>query len=104
MHLSLAGSTACLPEAEVPQDLEPSLVSPAYPSWECCQVKGLLFFSSPKVTAGIVSAVILFVAVVATTLCCFFCTCRYLSRRRQRLQSPFAGRDSAGHESRGGLG
>ncbi|XP_024431774.3 protein shisa-4 isoform X1 [Desmodus rotundus] len=51
---------------------------------------------SHKVVAGVASALILFVAVVATALCCFFCTCRYLSRRRQRLQSPFAGMDSAG--------
>ncbi|XP_066235742.1 protein shisa-4 [Saccopteryx leptura] len=50
---------------------------------------------SPKVTAGIASAVILFVAVVATTICCCFCTCRYLSRRRQQLQSPYAGQEIA---------
>ncbi|XP_036926374.1 protein shisa-4 [Sturnira hondurensis] len=48
---------------------------------------------SHKVVAGVASALILFVAVVATALCCFLCTCRYLSRRRQRLQSPFAGQE-----------
>lgn len=34
---------------------------------------------------------ILFVAVVATTICCFLCSCCYLYRRRQHLQSPFEG-------------
>ncbi|XP_054432509.1 protein shisa-4 [Pteronotus mesoamericanus] len=46
---------------------------------------------SHKVIAGVASALILFVATAATALCCFFCTCRYLSRRRRRLLSPFAG-------------
>lgn len=46
---------------------------------------------SPKTIAGIASAVILFVAVVATTICCFLCSCCYLYRRRQQLQSPFEG-------------
>nr|XP_044997455.1 protein shisa-4 isoform X1 [Jaculus jaculus] len=52
------------------------------------QQKHCLAFS-PKTIAGIASAVILFVAVVATTICCFLCSCCYLYRRRQQLQSPF---------------
>ncbi|XP_072804356.1 protein shisa-4 isoform X1 [Vicugna pacos] len=55
------------------------------------QQKHCLAFS-PKTIAGIASAVILFVAVVATTICCFLCSCCYLYRRRQQLQSPFEGR------------
>lgn len=55
--------------------------------------------SSPKVPASLATAVILFMAVVTTTACCFFCTCRYLARRRQRLQSPFAGRHGAATRS-----
>uniref|UniRef100_A0AC11CAW2 Uncharacterized protein n=1 Tax=Ovis aries TaxID=9940 RepID=A0AC11CAW2_SHEEP len=54
------------------------------------QQKHCLAFS-PKTIAGIASAVILFVAVVATTICCFLCSCCYLYRRRQQLQSPFEG-------------
>ncbi|XP_004685557.1 PREDICTED: protein shisa-4 [Condylura cristata] len=56
------------------------------------QQKHCLAFS-PKTIAGIVSAVILFVAVVATTICCFLCSCCYLYRRRQQLQSPFEGQE-----------
>ncbi|XP_025141024.1 protein shisa-4 isoform X1 [Bubalus kerabau] len=57
------------------------------------QQKHCLAFS-PKTIAGIASAVILFVAVVATTICCFLCSCCYLYRRRQQLQSPFEGPQS----------
>ncbi|KAG8518038.1 Protein shisa-4, partial [Galemys pyrenaicus] len=56
------------------------------------QQKHCLAFS-PKTIAGIASAVILFVAVVATTICCFLCSCCYLYRRRQQLQSPFEGQE-----------
>lgn len=56
------------------------------------EVTGRSFVFSPKTIAGITSAVILFVAVVATTICCFLCSCCYLYRRRQQLQSPFEGR------------
>nr|KAF6400024.1 shisa family member 4 [Molossus molossus] len=64
----------------------------------CCRDQSLLIPEfqqkrclglSPKVTAGIASAVMLFVALMATAVCCF-CTCCYLSRRRQQLQVPFA--------------
>ncbi|XP_024605430.1 protein shisa-4 [Neophocaena asiaeorientalis asiaeorientalis] len=56
------------------------------------QQKHCLAFS-PKTIAGIASAVILFVAVVAITICCFLCSCCYLYRRRQQLQSPFEGQE-----------
>lgn len=46
---------------------------------------------------------ILFVAVVATTICCFLCSCCYLYRRRQQLQSPFEGA-SIRLSTRGGAG
>ncbi|XP_036133264.1 protein shisa-4 [Molossus molossus] len=67
----------------------------------CCRDQSLLIPEfqqkrclglSPKVTAGIASAVMLFVALMATAVCCF-CTCCYLSRRRQQLQVPFAGQE-----------
>jgi len=48
--------------------------------------------------------VILFVAVVATTICCFLCSCCYLYRRRQHLQSPFEGTGGPGHGGTGGKG
>ncbi|XP_043341171.1 protein shisa-4 isoform X2 [Cervus elaphus] len=63
------------------------------------QQKHCLAFS-PKTIAGIASAVILFVAVVATTICCFLCSCCYLYRRRQQLQSPFEGNARAGPGAR----
>lgn len=66
---------------------------PSRPTCECRTVRGP-FVSSPKVTAGIASAVMLFVAMTATAVCC--CTCRYLYRRRQQLQVPFAGMDRVG--------
>lgn len=47
---------------------------------------------------------ILFVAVVATTICCFLCSCCYLYRRRQHLQSPFEGTGGPGHGGHGGQG
>lgn len=66
---------------------------------------------SPKTIAGIASAVILFVAVVASTISCFLCSCCYLYRRRQQLQSPFEGasvrlstREGAGVPSEGTRG
>lgn len=54
-------------------------------------MRGPVLCLSPKTIAGIASAVILFVAVVAITICCFLCSCCYLYRRRQQLQSPFEG-------------
>ncbi|XP_060089232.1 protein shisa-4 [Heteronotia binoei] len=44
---------------------------------------------SPKAIAGIASAVILFVAIVATIVCCFLCSCCYLYQRRHHSQTPY---------------
>ncbi|NWX43098.1 SHSA4 protein, partial [Steatornis caripensis] len=35
---------------------------------------------SPKTIAGIASAVVLFIAIVTTIVCCFMCSCCYLPR------------------------
>ncbi|KAM8795742.1 protein shisa-4 [Eudromia elegans] len=43
---------------------------------------------SPKTIAGIASAVVLFLAIVTTIVCCFMCSCCYLYQRRQRLRTP----------------
>uniref|UniRef100_A0A669QMM9 Shisa family member 4 n=1 Tax=Phasianus colchicus TaxID=9054 RepID=A0A669QMM9_PHACC len=40
---------------------------------------------SPKTIAGIASAVVLFIAIVTTIVCCFMCSCCYLYQRRQHL-------------------
>lgn len=66
--------------------------------------EGTVLCLSPKTIAGIASAVILFVAVVATTICCFLCSCCYLYRRRQHLQSPFEGMYGTGQDESGRLG
>ncbi|XP_036210738.1 protein shisa-4 isoform X2 [Myotis myotis] len=50
------------------------------------QQKRCLVFS-PKFVVGLVTAVTLFMAMVAICCCCF-CICRYLVRRRQRLLGP----------------
>uniref|UniRef100_A0A674J4G5 Shisa family member 4 n=1 Tax=Terrapene triunguis TaxID=2587831 RepID=A0A674J4G5_9SAUR len=55
------------------------------------QQKHCLAFS-PKTIAGIASAVVLFVAIVATIICCFMCSCCYLYQRRQHMRTPFQGR------------
>ncbi|XP_026517447.2 protein shisa-4, partial [Terrapene carolina triunguis] len=52
------------------------------------QQKHCLAFS-PKTIAGIASAVVLFVAIVATIICCFMCSCCYLYQRRQHMRTPF---------------
>ncbi|XP_065451200.1 protein shisa-4 isoform X1 [Chrysemys picta bellii] len=54
------------------------------------QQKHCLAFS-PKTIAGIASAVVLFVAIVATIICCFMCSCCYLYQRRQHMRTPFQG-------------
>nr|XP_038024249.1 protein shisa-4 isoform X1 [Anas platyrhynchos] len=43
---------------------------------------------SPKTIAGIASAVVLFIAIVTTIVCCFMCSCCYLYQRRQHLRTP----------------
>uniref|UniRef100_A0A8B9G2L6 Shisa family member 4 n=1 Tax=Amazona collaria TaxID=241587 RepID=A0A8B9G2L6_9PSIT len=54
---------------------------------------------SPKTIAGIASAVVLFIAIVTTIVCCFLCSCCYLHQRRQRLRTPLQG---AGDGAQGG--
>ncbi|XP_034623659.1 protein shisa-4 [Trachemys scripta elegans] len=56
------------------------------------QQKHCLAFS-PKTIAGIASAVVLFVAIVATIICCFMCSCCYLYQRRQHMRTPFQGQE-----------
>lgn len=47
---------------------------------------------SPTTIAGIASSILLFVAVIATMVCCFMCSCCYLyQRRQQRGRTPFDG-------------
>ncbi|XP_061487773.1 protein shisa-4 isoform X1 [Rhineura floridana] len=48
---------------------------------------------NPKTIAGIASAVILFVAIVATIFCCFLCSCCYLYQRRHHIQTPYQGQE-----------
>ncbi|KAK2521791.1 Shisa4 [Columba livia] len=45
----------------------------------------------PKTIAGIASAVVLFIAIVTTIVCCFMCSCCYLYQRRQHLRTPLQG-------------
>ncbi|XP_074833341.1 protein shisa-4 isoform X2 [Carettochelys insculpta] len=56
------------------------------------QQKHCLAFS-PKTIAGIASAVVLFLAIVATIICCFMCSCCYLYQRRQHTRTPFQGQE-----------
>ncbi|NWI24989.1 SHSA4 protein, partial [Sula dactylatra] len=51
---------------------------------------------SPKTIAGIASAVVLFIAIVTTIVCCFMCSCCYLYQRRQHLRTPLQGRGGLG--------
>lgn len=55
--------------------------------WQQKRCQGL----RPRILAGIASAVVLFVAVVATSICCCLCACHHLYRRHQQLQSLFEG-------------
>uniref|UniRef100_A0A8D2QKJ9 Shisa family member 4 n=1 Tax=Zosterops lateralis melanops TaxID=1220523 RepID=A0A8D2QKJ9_ZOSLA len=56
---------------------------------------------SPKTIAGIASAVVLFIAIVTTIVCCFMCSCCYLYQRRQRLRTPLQGAGLGGEEGAG---
>src|SRR4029434_6864874 len=52
-----------------------------------------LFSSSPTTIAGIASSILLFVAIIATMVCCFMCSCCYLyQRRQQRGRTPYDGK------------
>lgn len=50
---------------------------------------------SPTTIAGIASSILLFVAIIATMVCCFMCSCCYLyQRRQQRGGTPYDGKTS----------
>ncbi|XP_046882434.1 protein shisa-4 [Hypomesus transpacificus] len=54
------------------------------------QKRCMLFQFSPTTIAGIASSILLFVAVIATMVCCFLCSCCYLYQRRQpRGRTPY---------------
>lgn len=54
------------------------------------QQKRCMFFQfSPTTIAGIASSILLFVAIVATIVCCFMCSCCYLYQRRLRGRSSY---------------
>ncbi|KAF3856575.1 hypothetical protein F7725_017298 [Dissostichus mawsoni] len=45
---------------------------------------------TPTTLAGIASSILLFVAIIATMVCCFMCSCCYLYQRRQlRGRTPY---------------
>ncbi|NWV65124.1 SHSA4 protein, partial [Malurus elegans] len=46
---------------------------------------------SPKTIAGIASAVVLFIAIVTTIVCCFRCSCCYLYQRRRHPRTHLQG-------------
>ncbi|AWP02533.1 Hypothetical protein SMAX5B_005163 [Scophthalmus maximus] len=48
------------------------------------QKRCMLFQFSPTTLAGIASSILLFVAIIATMVCCFMCSCCYLYQRRQQ--------------------
>lgn len=52
------------------------------------------FSPSPTTLAGIASSILLFVAIIATMVCCFMCSCCYLyQRRQQRGRTPYDGKN-----------
>ncbi|KAG9352854.1 hypothetical protein JZ751_017430 [Albula glossodonta] len=55
----------------------------------------------PTTIAGIASSILLFVAIIATMVCCFMCSCCYLYQRRMRGGTSYEGNSgkcvSAGH-------
>ncbi|CAJ1050364.1 protein shisa-4 [Xyrichtys novacula] len=54
------------------------------------QKRCMLFQFSPTTLAGIASSILLFVAIIATMVCCFMCSCCYLyQRRQQRGRTPY---------------
>ncbi|KAJ8258380.1 hypothetical protein COCON_G00173920 [Conger conger] len=53
------------------------------------QKRCMLFHFSPTTIAGIASSILLFVAIIATIVCCFMCSCCYLYQRRLRGRSPY---------------
>ncbi|MEQ2198773.1 hypothetical protein XENOCAPTIV_018148 [Xenoophorus captivus] len=54
------------------------------------QKRCMLFQFSPSTLVGIASSILLFVAIIATMVCCFMCSCCYLyQRRQQRGRTPY---------------
>ncbi|XP_062842970.1 protein shisa-4 [Trichomycterus rosablanca] len=57
---------------------------------ENVQKRCMLFHLSPPTLAGIASSILLFVAAIATMVCCFMCSCCYLyQRHQQRGRTPY---------------
>ncbi|XP_066528492.1 protein shisa-4 [Hoplias malabaricus] len=48
------------------------------------QKRCMVFHLSPSTIAGIASSILLFVAAIATMVCCFMCSCCYLYQRHQQ--------------------
>lgn len=54
------------------------------------QKRCMLFQFSPSTLVGIASSILLFVAIIATMVCCFMCSCCYLYQmRQQRSRTPY---------------
>ncbi|XP_036387464.1 protein shisa-4 isoform X2 [Megalops cyprinoides] len=53
------------------------------------QKRCMLFQFSPTTIAGIASSILLFVAIIATMVCCFMCSCCYLYQRRLRGRTSY---------------
>lgn len=53
-------------------------------NWCCISEVFCLASLSPSTIAGIASSILLFVAAIATMVCCFMCSCCYLYQRRQQ--------------------
>ncbi|XP_053509176.1 protein shisa-4 isoform X2 [Ictalurus furcatus] len=51
---------------------------------ESGQKRCMLFHLSPSTIAGIASSILLFVAAIATMVCCFMCSCCYLYQRHRQ--------------------
>ncbi|XP_043932608.1 protein shisa-4 [Protopterus annectens] len=55
------------------------------------QKQCMVYHFGPKAIAGIASAILLFLAIIATVICCFMCSCCYLYQRRQQSRIPLEG-------------
>ncbi|MEE6514445.1 hypothetical protein FKM82_022578, partial [Ascaphus truei] len=53
---------------------------------------------SPKTIAGIGFAVLLFIVVIITLICCFMCSCCYLYQRRHQRGTPYRGETTPTNE------
>ncbi|XP_007248476.2 protein shisa-4 [Astyanax mexicanus] len=59
-------------------------LNPAKMITESVQKRCMLLRLSPSTIAGIASSILLFVAAIATMVCCFMCSCCYLYQRHQQ--------------------